>query len=103
LSTEDERQRSSPIDLSPLATPNPKKRKIAPEVRKVKYRPNSSSSGPPSSPLKPTGKRKLSPEYDDLEMMTIPTSDVDENELDTSANLNDTRRKYKDFNTHFGT
>lgn len=91
LSHEDKQRRFN--DSSTLATPNPKKRKIAPEgrvgKRKLKdFTASSSSLGRPSAPLKPTRNRKLSPEDDDLEMTTIPTSDVDDNELDTSADIN---------------
>jgi len=88
LSKEDERRRSSHLDDSPLEIPNPKKRKNASEVRRIGKLRDST----PSSPLKkPAGQRKLSPEDDDLAMMTIPTCDVDASEIGPSSNLNDTR------------
>jgi E3 ubiquitin-protein ligase RAD18 len=88
-----------------LTTPNPKKRKFAPEMKKAgklnNFPESSSSSGQPLSPLKPKGNRTHLLEDDGLEMMSIPTSDVDETELDTNVNLSDPRRQYRAFNADF--
>jgi hypothetical protein len=102
LSKEDEERRLARNDGPLLTTPNPKnpkKRKIVAELEgasKLGDRPlPGSSSDPPSTPLKPSRRRKPTPEDDDLEMTIIPTSDADENELDTSANLGCPRRTYR--------
>lgn len=102
LSKEDDERRRT----DGLATPNPKKRKFVPERRRTgKHQDDLSSNdglGQPLSSLKPMGKRKASLEDDDgMDITTIPTSDIDESELD--ANLDVTGRKYKALNPLLGT